>query len=146
MMTFMKDSLSMRILSLFALLVVLSLVAGACRDMGVNPDAPVPPPPPIVTADSVSFRNNVLPILTRYGCTSCHGGTAGLTVGTVAGLEAGGLHGPAIVPGNADASNIVKKISPNPPFGVRMPQGGPYLDAATIQIIKDWINQGAKDN
>lgn len=142
----MKESLSMRVVSFFGLLVLLSLVAGACRDMGVNPDAPVPPPPPIVTTDSVSFQTNILPILEHYGCTSCHGGTAGLTVGTVAGLLVGGDHGPAIVPGNADASNIVKKISPNPPFGVRMPQGGPYLDATTIQVIKDWINQGAKNN
>lgn len=119
----------------------------ACSDMGVNPQGSVPPPPPPqVTVDTVSFRNNVLPILQNYGCTSCHGGTAGLTVGTVAGLLAGGTHGPAIVPGNADASNIVKKISPNPPFGVRMPQGGPYLDNATIQVIRDWINQGANDN
>jgi hypothetical protein len=121
------------------------LTLASCHDMGSNPFVPVVPPPPPPTK-SVSFQNDVLPILENYGCTSCHGGTAGLTVGTVAGLEAGGLHGPAIVPGNADGSNIVRKISPNPPFGARMPQGGPYLDAATIQVIKDWINQGALDN
>ena len=58
----------------------------------------------------------------------------------------GGDHGPAIVPGNADASNIIKKLSPNPPFGDRMPFGGAYLPDSTIQIIKTWINQGTKDN
>jgi hypothetical protein len=67
-------------------------------------------------------------------------------VGSVAGLLAGGLHGPAIIPGKPDSSNIVRKISPNPPFGVRMPEGGPYLDAAAIQTIKDWIAQGANNN
>ncbi len=127
--------------------VLIALLFNACRDMGTDPFAsqqPPPPPPPPV--DTVSFSGNVLPILENYGCTSCHGGTAGLTVGTVAGLLAGGLHGPAIVPGDAGASNIAKKISATPPFGARMPQGGPYLDAATIQVIVDWINQGARDN
>ncbi len=124
---------------------MVSLLLNACRDMGTGPYATEQPPPP-PPVDTVSFSTNVLPILERYGCTSCHGGTAGLTVGTVAGLLAGGLHGPAIVPGDAASSNIVKKISPNPPFGARMPQGGPYLDAATIQTIANWINQGAKNN
>ena len=137
----------MRWLAGCLIILTVSLLCNACQDMGTNPfvaQQPPPPPPPIV--DTVSFSRNVLPILDNYGCTSCHGGTAGLTVGTVAGLLAGGLHGPEIVPGNAAASNIAKKLSPNPPFGARMPQGGPYLDAATIQVIVNWINQGAKNN
>jgi len=139
------ESFCMRSFVSGSLIVVASLTLAACRDMGTDPFAPAPPPEPR-PVDTVSFKNDILPILDNYGCTSCHGGTAGLTVGTVAGMNTGGLHGPVIVPGNADASNIVKKISPNPPFGVRMPQGGPYLDATKIQLIKDWINQGANDN
>ena len=33
-----------------------------------------------------------------------------------------------------------------PPFGDRMPQGGPYLPEATVAIIRTWIDQGAQDN
>ena len=135
----------MRSYFLWFIIVLMSIFFAACQDMGTNPTLTgQPPPPPQV--DTVSFQKNILPILDNYGCTSCHGGTAGLTVGTLAGLTVGGLHGPAIVPGNADGSNIVKKLSPNPPFGVRMPQGGPYLDPATLLIIKNWISQGAHDN
>jgi hypothetical protein len=94
----------------------------------------------------VSFSQDVRPLLVQYGCTGCHGGTSGLTVGTVAGLLAGGDRGPAIIPFNGAGSNIVKKISPNPPFGVRMPQGGPYMPDATIAVIRTWIDQGALDN
>ena len=65
---------------------------------------------------------------------------------TVAQLLQGGVDGPAVISGKADASVIIKKLSANPPFGDRMPQGGPYLPDSTMQVIKDWINQGAKDN
>lgn len=114
-----------------------------CKDMGVNP------PPAVVHVDTlstVSFQNNVIPIFDRFGCYECHGGTNGLVVHTVADLLKGGVSGPAIVPGNADASLIMKKTSPIPPFGDRMPQGGPYLSDSIRAVIATWITQGAKDN
>ena len=94
----------------------------------------------------ISFSQDVHPLFVQYGCTGCHGGTSGLTVGTVAGLLAGGNSGPAIIPGNGAGSTLVKKISPSPPFGSRMPQGGPFMPDATIAIIRTWIDQGALDN
>jgi len=93
-----------------------------------------------------SFSTDVLPLLTRYGCTGCHGGNGGLYVDTQPHLLQGGNHGPAIVPGDADGSLIIQKISVNPPFGSRMPQGGPYLTDSDVQLLKEWINQGALDN
>lgn len=114
-----------------------------CKDMGVNP------PPAAVhidTLSTVSFQNNVIPIFERFGCYDCHGGTNGLVVHTVADLLKGGVNGPAIVPGNPDLSLIMKKISPVPPFGDRMPQGGPYLSDSIRAVIASWIIQGAKDN
>ena len=94
----------------------------------------------------ISFSRDVLPIFMARGCYACHGGSGGLVLQTVAGLLRGGIHGPAIVPGNAAASLIIQKTSPTPPFGDRMPQGGPYLDSATELILITWINQGARDN
>jgi hypothetical protein len=132
-----------KILDLALVVLVAAIFTPGCSDKGDNPMAVNPPPQ---TGGQISFLQNVRPILQQYGCISCHGGSGGLVVGTVAQLMQGGDHGPAVVPNNADGSNIVKKISPNPPFGDRMPQGGPYLPDSTIQKIKDWINQGAKDN
>ena len=94
----------------------------------------------------VSFSLDVHPLLVQHGCTGCHGGTNGLTVETVADLLRGGNHGPAIVPGDGAGSILVKKISPNPPFGARMPQGGPFLPDASIVTIRTWIDQGALNN
>ena len=122
--------------------VIFVLLAG-CSDAGTDPQTQTPPGN---TGSTKSFQQHVLPILTRSGCTGCHGGTNGLRLNTVAGLLQGGIHGPAVVPGKADSSLIIRKTSSTPPFGDRMPQGGPYLADTTIQVIKDWINQGAQNN
>lgn len=134
-------------------LMVVFLVAAAtmvgCKDMGTEP-----PEPAALTADSpspkpaISFSRDVRPIFSSpsVGCLGCHGGTSGLIVGTVADLLKGGVHGPAIVPGNSTQSLLVRKLSASPPFGARMPFDGTPLPDSTIQIIKNWIDQGALDN
>jgi hypothetical protein len=98
------------------------------------------------TITQVSFSQDVLPLFVEFGCTGCHGGTSGLTVGSVASLLQGGNRGPAIIPGAGANSILVRKISPGPPFGGRMPQGGPFMSDATIATIRTWIDQGALDN
>lgn len=118
-----------------------SLVAG-CKDSGTEPDTT---PPPAV-GGSVSFSGRILPTFTSFGCTGCHGGTSGLTVTSVASLLAGGTHGAAVIPGDAPNSILYKKLLATPPFGVRMPEGGPYLPDSTIAAIATWINEGAKNN
>ena len=129
-------------------IIVTSLVIAGCSDMGSNPaslDQSVPPAPTTQNGD-VSFQSHIKPIFQRYGCAGCHAGSGGLFTQTVAQLLQGGDHGPAVVAGKADVSVLVRKLSPSPPFGARMPEGGPYLPDSTLQAIKDWINQGAKDN
>ena len=59
-----------------------------------------------------------------------------------------------VVPGDADSSFLIDKLTGNGLGsiqdsnykGMRMPEGGPYLDDATVQVIKDWINNGAENN
>jgi hypothetical protein len=127
----------------FTALMIL-LVAG-CKDAGTNPDIPPVTQPP-TTGGTVSFAQKILPIFDAYGCTGCHGGNGGLYVGTVSQLLTGGLHGAAVIAGNADGSILVQKLSVSPPFGSRMPLGGPYLADSTIAVIKTWVNEGAKNN
>jgi hypothetical protein len=119
-----------------------SMILAGCQDLGMAPDVLTSVPPP--SQGTLTFSADILPVLVQHGCTGCHGGSGGLFVGSVAQLLQGGLHGPAIISGNGSGSNIIKKLSPNPPFGDRMPQGGPYLPDSTIQVIKGWIDQGAK--
>jgi hypothetical protein len=123
-------------------LVVIALFADGCKDSGTEPQTTTPPSQP----GTVSFASDVLPILTNAGCVGCHGGSGGLTVSSVASLLAGGNHGPAVVPGKADSSNLVKKLLTPPPFGSRMPFGGSPLPDASITVIRNWIDQGAANN
>lgn len=124
----------------------LFLTLAGCRDMGEEVPLTGPGTGNNPSGPTVSFRNQVLPIFIQYGCFQCHGGTNNLVTTTPADLLRGGLHGPAIVAGNAGASLMMTKISATPPFGDQMPQGGPYLADSTRNILRDWINQGAKDN
>ena len=131
-----------------AAVVLVTFFLSGCSDKGSSPVAAdqSTTPPPTIPGQDISFASQVSPIFQRYGCYGCHGGSGGLFVTSVAQLLRGGDHGPAVVPGKADTSNLVRKLSATPPFGDRMPQGGPYLPDSTLQTIKLWINQGAKDN
>jgi hypothetical protein len=122
-------------------LIACTFLFSSCTDLGSEFEQVAPPP-----GTPVSFSRDIQPILSRHGCNSCHGGSGGLVVATVSDMLKGGDHGPAIVPGDAAASLIIQKLSLTPPFGDRMPRGGAYLSDATIQIIRDWIDQGAPDN
>lgn len=86
-------------------------------------------------------------------CTACHaGGSApqglrldaanayAMTVG-VASAEVPSLQ--RVAPGNPDNSYLVQKIEGHAAVGARMPFGGPYLDDATIAVIRQWVAEGA---
>lgn len=122
-----------------ALAAFLGIALTGCADS--NPAQPSGP-----NTTTRSFQTDIKPILTKYGCTGCHGGSGGLELGSAVQLVQGGMHGPAAVPGKADSSIIVMKISSTPPFGDRMPLGGSKVVDEDAQAIKDWINQGAIDN
>lgn len=104
-------------------------------------------------AQPVSYSTDVQPILTNAGCNaagSCHGsGASGLTLTNLSYLQvrnASGDAGPIVVAGDASSSNLYLKTTSSPPFGGRMPQGGPFLTTDQQNKIRDWINEGALDN
>ena len=95
-------------------------------------------------------------IFNRRGCTasSCHGGdAAGVTLTTtttsynelvgVASSRSGEI---LVIPGNSAASYLVKKLEGTASVGAQMPFGAEPLDAVDLQNIKNWIDQGAKNN
>lgn len=91
-------------------------------------------------------------------CVSCHGGdapAAGLN------LEDGQAHSNLVgikrpfdpeirvVAGDAGSSFLIDKLENNNLGGSRgdqMPLGGPFLEQTTIDVIGDWINNGALNN
>ena len=87
----------------------------------------------------VSFEENILPILTsRCALAGCHvaDGPHGLDFRTYESFIAGGEHGSAFIPGNAEESVVVEQIV----LG-NMPPAGPPLSPTEIQLFVTWINQ-----
>jgi hypothetical protein len=51
-----------------------------------------------------------------------------------------------VEPGNPDDSYLIRKLEGTQSVGMRMPQGGPFLDQDTIDTIRQWISDGAPNN
>jgi hypothetical protein len=84
-------------------------------------------------------------IFENRGCKGCHGASGGLSVADRASLLAGDSnHGPVVRPRRSGDSVLIQKLGSSPPFGDRMPQGGPPLLDVEILTIADWIDQGAR--
>jgi hypothetical protein len=95
------------------------------------------------TAKSPRFAQDVAPIFSEK-CMQCHGladPMANLDLKSRAGALKGGQHGPAIVPGNATASNLYRHVAGQEQ--PRMPLGGKLSDEE-IAVIKAWIDSGAE--
>jgi hypothetical protein len=95
------------------------------------------------------FEKKIRPLLTEH-CYKCHSEDAvkanklkgGLQVDTKAGLLAGGDSGPAIVPGKAAESLLLKSLKYT--GDSNMPPAGKLPDAA-IADVEAWIAMGAPD-
>jgi len=118
-----------------------------CSDTDSNPAAPV------------DFERDIRPLINNkvpgtHGCLLCHdpnSGTregfnaTGLDLSKLQNIRKGGHNAPTIiVPGKPCESLIVKKLSGTAPTGARMPKNGPYWDADKIQLVHDWIAEGAQ--
>ena len=52
-----------------------------------------------------------------------------------------------VEPGDPDNSYLIRKLEGGPDIsGSRMPQGGPFLDPPTIDMIRQWISDDAPNN
>jgi hypothetical protein len=94
----------------------------------------------------VDYQTEIQPIF-NSNCTSCHGGLNGVTLSSYQSVmnSNGTNYGQIVVPGDPGGSPLVQKLSPNPPIGDRMPQGGPFLSNEQINLISTWINEGANE-
>ncbi len=143
-----------------ALLPVLAVACGG--GSGGSPTSPSPanPAPGSGAARSIqadpSFASVVQEIFERRGCTQtgCHNNAtvSGLTLArgasyaALVNVRAANEPIVRVIPGNADGSYLVIKLEGRQAVGARMPLGGAPLDEIDLANIKNWINQGAKNN
>ena len=93
----------------------------------------------------ISFRRQVWPIFKRH-CWGCHNGReakAGLNMSSVKLTVKGGESGASIQPGKVNESLLLKMISGPKP---EMPKKQPSLSPAKIAVIRQWVQEGAKDD
>jgi mono/diheme cytochrome c family protein len=114
-----------------------SIILGAC---GKQTSAEAPADVPV---GEVSFADDVLPII-ESRCVKCHGGDKieeGLLMRTYDEIMAGSENGPIVVPGDIEGSLMVELVTAK-----EMPKKGPKLTPPQIQIITNWVADGAPNN
>jgi len=133
-----------RLAPAFALSLMLAACGGGGGDYGSSSSGGAMLQPTLASIQANVFT----PI-----CTRCHTGASapqGLRLDD--GASCGNLinvHSPQdstlirVVPGDPNASFIIQKLEGTQTVGARMPFGGPYLPQSTIDVIRQWISDGA---
>jgi len=100
---------------------------------------------PIPVAAVVDFTRDIEPILIKR-CSECHGPDkqkADLRLDTrTAALKAGESGKPALIPGQPNQSEILKRVTSTDPDEV-MPSKGPRLTETEVASLREWIAEGA---
>jgi mono/diheme cytochrome c family protein len=99
---------------------------------------------PCLLAQNRVSEADALAALAR--CAQCHGPTlqmSKLNLSTRGGMLKGGEKGPSLIPGNAEASPIYRRIS-----GLQKPAMPmapvPALTSKEVELVRNWIDQGAQ--
>lgn len=128
------------------LLISLTVILHSCADLTTSTDMVFDAAP-----EGPATFERVQTMVFDVSCASsgCHDGSAwpdlsaGQAYGNIVNIESTqGL--PLVYPGRPDSSYLYLKLLPDAPIsGGRMPLGGPYLDAASLEIVRAWIERGA---
>jgi hypothetical protein len=99
----------------------------------------------------VSFKQDVYPILSE-NCLSCHKAGAegylksGLSMESYDALMKGTKFGPIIIAGSHISSTLVLLLERKAHPSINMPKDHPPLADSQVEVIRKWIDQGAKNN
>jgi len=102
-------------------------------------------------AKEYSFKRDIHPVL-KEKCGSCHseGGegyaASGFSVASYETLMKGTKFGAVIVPGSSVSSTLARTVEGKTHASIAMPRTGNPMSKEEIQMLKVWIDQGAKNN
>ena len=103
------------------------------------------------SASSVSYSKDIKPILSQY-CYECHlpgkqgVEASGFDMSSYQSLMKGGKFGPLIKPGDAFTSALNMLVEGRASPSIRMPHHKDKLPDRDTDLLKRWVNEGAKDN
>ena len=100
-------------------------------------------------AETVITQHDVLPIV-LLRCTACHGARlqqGGVDLRTPAAMRRGGENGPALVPGDPDASPMIQRIESEacPPRDLLLKFFVKRPPASEVKVLREWIAAGAME-
>lgn len=128
---------------------------GSGSGNGGPPDSPDPPDPPASFGpDFSAIQDEVFtPTCAVSGCHTGAGAPQGLRLDEANSygllVDVASTEVPSILrvaPGDPDNSYLIQKLEGTASVGERMPLGGPALAQATIDVIRQWILDGAVDD
>lgn len=99
----------------------------------------------------ISYRADVQPILKQY-CVECHdaGGQgtekSGLALATYDSLMQGTRFGSIVKPGDSLSSVLIMLVEGRADPSIKMPHGKASIPQDKIDMLKKWVEQGAKNN
>lgn len=96
------------------------------------------PEPPKEPEVMVSFEKDVAPVMQR-SCVGCHNSQR-----PAGGVDLTGTRVSQIVTAKDSAASSLIKVITMTDARFRMPKKAPALDQATIDMLKKWVDQGAK--
>lgn len=140
---------------LITLIVGVSACSGGSGASGTTPPPPPPPPPPPAFGPNFSeIQTNVFTVsCATAGCHAGAGAPQGLRLDEansfallvgVASSEAPSIL--RVSPNDPDNSFLVQKLEGTASVGSQMPLNGTPLEQSTIDIIRQWITDGAIDD
>jgi hypothetical protein len=104
---------------------------------------------PIEAIEKKLNQHDVLPIV-LLRCTTCHGARikqGGVDLRTPASMQKGGKNGPAMIPGDPDASLMMQRIESEacPPRDLLLKFFVKRPPASEVNVLRDWIAAGAPE-
>jgi hypothetical protein len=99
----------------------------------------------------ISFKADIQPILQTY-CAECHaeGGKgyekSGLLLTSYDSVMKGTRFGSIVKPGDALSSTVIMLVEGRADPSIKMPHGKEQMPKDKIEILKQWVTQGAKNN
>lgn len=128
-------NMSSKILSLFAIAGVSAVLLTSCGEK---------------EAKALSYTSDIKPILDQH-CVECHkeGGKgtekSGLLLDSYEATMRGTKFGPVVIAGQAVNSTLYRLVSGKADPSLRMPHDADPLPEDTVNTMRDWIDQGAKE-
>ena len=144
----------MRTISGSGLLLLLAVHVAACGSD--SPTAPTPPTTTPTPGALTATLSSIQSVVFDPSCIGHHGDHAtdanldlreGQAFSNLVNRQSIQVSLDLVEPNDAENSYLIHKLDGRAGMvGDRMPVGGPFLSAADIDVIKQWINAGAANN